>query len=427
MTGKQLPIPPADPGEPAVLTVAALTRFIRQTLESRVGKVEVEGEISNFKVYGSGHAYFTLKVDQAQISCVMFKGRRMGLGFDPAEGEKVIATGNISVYEPRGQYQLIVSSLRQTGLGALYQKFLELKAKLETEGLFDPARKRPLPALPRRIGVVTSASGAAIRDICNVVARRFSGAEIILSPSLVQGDRAPDEIIRAMERLRRFHESSEEDRGLDVLIVGRGGGSIEDLWAFNSEAVARAIADYPVPVVSAVGHETDFTIADFVADLRAPTPSAAAEVVVPDGEELLQRISNLEQRARRAVTERLERNRSDLRRLLGSWGLRQPLELVRQAIQKLDELDQRMVGSIEQRIKDQQKTLSNLEGHLQALNPQAVLERGYSIVSRARDKRVVTRKGQLRVSDHVRIQVSNGELRGQIIPPGDDLFDGEDI
>jgi exodeoxyribonuclease VII large subunit len=416
--------PDNDGVEPTILTVAALTRFIRQTLEKQVGRVEVEGEISNFKTYGSGHSYFTLKDDQSQISCVMFKGRRMALNFEPQEGEKVVAEGKISVYEPRGQYQLVVDSMRQAGLGDLYRRFLALKAKLEEEGLFAPERKRPLPSMPRRIGVVTSASGAAVRDICNVIARRFSGAEIIVSPSLVQGDRAPREIVQAMDRLCRLHE---ENENLDVIIVGRGGGSIEDLWAFNDETVARTIAAFPVPVISAVGHETDFTIADFVADLRAPTPSAAAELVVPDADELRRRVENLQRRAHRAVAENLERSRADLRRLLGSWGLRQPLELIRQAIQRLDELDQRMATHISRRIQDEHQRLRSLNAQLNALNPQGVLERGYSIVTRARDNRVVSRKGQLRVSDHVNIHVANGQLRGQILPDGDDMFDGMDL
>ncbi len=424
MTDMPPTVPEEDEVEPTILTVAALTRFIRQTLEKQVGRVDVEGEISNFKTYASGHSYFTLKDDQSQVSCVMFKGRRMSLNFDPQEGEKVVANGKISVYEPRGQYQLVVDSMRQAGLGDLYRQFLALKAKLEEEGLFAPDRKRPLPSMPHRVGVVTSASGAAVRDICNVISRRFSGAEIIVSPSLVQGDRAPGEILQAMDRLKRLHESG---KSLDVIIVGRGGGSIEDLWAFNDEAVARAIAAFPVPVVSAVGHETDFTIADFVADLRAPTPSAAAELVVPDAADIRQRVENLQRRAQRAVAEQLERSRSDLRRLLGSWGLRQPLELIRQAIQRLDELDQRMTTHITRRIQDERQRLKSLEAQLNALNPQGVLERGYSIVTRARDNRVVSRKGQLRVSDHVNIQVSNGQLRGQILPHGDDMFDGVDL
>ncbi|HBF34338.1 TPA: exodeoxyribonuclease VII large subunit, partial [Candidatus Sumerlaeota bacterium] len=280
---------------PAPMTVTDLTRYIKRLLETDFAEVEVEGEISNWKQAASGHAYFNLKDSGAMLASVIFQGSRVRLPFAPSEGSKVVARGKISVYEARGQYQLIVSSMRETGQGDLFRRFLELKEKLEKEGLFDPARKRQLPPLPKRIGIVTSPSGAALRDIIHVIRRRFPGVELLISPTLVQGVEAPGEIVKALRRLIKFDEQERkaERTGVDVIIAGRGGGSIEDLWAFNEEIVARAIAASPIPIISAVGHETDFTIADFVADLRAPTPSAAAEIVVAEIWGLRERVARL--------------------------------------------------------------------------------------------------------------------------------------
>jgi len=331
------------------------------------------------------------------------------------------------VYERRGQYQLIVSDLREAGLGDLFRRFTELKAKLEAEGLFDAGRKRPLPSLPRRIGLVTSPTGSVLRDIIHVIRRRFSGVELVLAPCLVQGDAAPPQIVRSIQRLNRLHSQAGEGAGLDALIVARGGGSMEDLWAFNDESVARAIAASGVPVISAVGHETDFTIADFVADLRAPTPSAAAEIVVMEAEGLVERVGRLGLAMRRAMVQLCETRRLELRRLVSSWGLRQPLGLVREAIQQVDALNTRSETALKRAHEAPRHRRDALAGRLDALNPEAVLARGYSIVSRARDSRVVTGERQVRISDHVRIQLSRGELRAQVIPRGEDLFDGVDV
>jgi exodeoxyribonuclease VII large subunit len=414
--------PVAQPPRP--LSVTELTRAIRRAIETQLGAVTVEGEISNWTLAASGHAYFSMKDENAVLSCVMFRNVTMRLPFKPGDGTRVVARGAISVYEPRGQYQLVVSALEQAGLGDLYRRFLELKAKLEREGLFDPDRKRHLPPMPTRIGVVTSASGAVLRDIVNVIRRRFSGVFLLLSPTLVQGAEAPASILRALDRLYRWHEHAPEGEKLDLLIVARGGGSLEDLWAFNDEAVCRAVAAFPVPVISAVGHETDFTICDFVSDLRAPTPSAAAEVAVPESELLEAGIAQLRLRLRRALENLVQRRRLELSRPLHSWGLRQPLELVRQAIQRLDELQNRAQYTLERQCTNNGRKLDVLQARLESLNPQAVLQRGYSIVSRSRDNRVLTRDKQVRVGDHLRIQLAEGELRASVIPRGDDFLDG---
>jgi len=419
-----------DRGRPAdsrPLTVSELTRAIKRLLESEVGEVEVEGEISNWSVSPRGHAYFALKDEGALLSCVLFQGARLRLNFSPADGARVVAKGQVSVYEARGQYQLIVSQLRETGLGDLYRRFLELKDKLEKEGLFDPAHKRPLPALPRRIGVVTSPTGAALRDIIHVIRRRFPCVEIVVAPTLVQGELAPPQIVRAIELLNRLHARGTargEACPVDVMIVARGGGSIEDLWAFNDERVARAIYASAIPVISAIGHETDFTIADFVADLRAPTPSATAEIVVAEIQALVKDLAALKTRMARALSHQVETRRLELRRLAGSWGLRQPLDLVRQAIQRLDEIATRADAALDRLVSDARHRAQALVGRMQALNPRAVLARGYSIVSRARDGRIVTREAQVRVSDHLRIQLSEGELHAAVVPPGEDFLDG---
>jgi exodeoxyribonuclease VII large subunit len=415
-------LPAVQPPRP--LSVTELTRAIRRAIETQLGAVAVEGEISNWTLAASGHAYFSLKDPNAVISCVMFRNVTMRLPFKPGDGTRVVARGAISVYEPRGQYQLVVSALEQAGLGDLYRRFLELKAKLEQEGLFDPAHKRPLPPMPTRIGVVTSASGAVLRDIVNVMRRRFSGVSLLLSPTLVQGAEAPAAILRALDRLYRWHENAPEGEKLDLLIVARGGGSLEDLWAFNDEAVCRAVAASPLPVISAVGHETDFTLCDFVSDLRAPTPSAAAELAVPESELLEAGIAQLRLRLRRALESLVQRRRLELARPLHSWGLRQPLELVRQAIQRLDELQTRTQHTLERQCADSGRRLDILRARLDNLNPQAVLQRGYSIVSRSRDNRVLTRDKQVRVGDHLRIQLAEGELRASVIPRGEDFLDG---
>ena len=307
---------PAQPPSPVrrVLTVSELTASVRVLLESKYAEVWIEGEISNARVWKTGHLYFTLKDAGAQLRAVMFRSALRLQRFRPEDGQHVIARGRISVYEPKGEYQIVCEHLEPQGVGALQLAFEQLRRRLEGEGLFDPARKRTLPPLPRKIGVVTSLDGAALRDIINVLGRRHPDAHVIISPTRVQGERAEEEIVGALRRLYAV-------AGVDVIIAGRGGGSIEDLWAFNTEPVARAIAAAPVPVISAVGHETDFTISDFVADLRAPTPSAAAELVVARKDEMTARIGNFERRLRAAARDGLQRRRAAVQALEARPGL----------------------------------------------------------------------------------------------------------
>ncbi len=294
------PPPPPPPPRRRVLSVGELTAALRGLVESEFSEVWVEGELSGARVWNTGHLYFTLKDANAQIKGVMFRTSLRLLKFKPEDGAHVIARGRLSVYDPRGEYQLICEHMEPKGLGALQLAYEQLRKRLAAEGLFEPARKRPLPALPRRIGIVTSRDGAALRDIIRVLRRRYPNAHLVIAPTRVQGEGAADEIARAIHRIGAV-------AGVDVVIAGRGGGSIEDLWAFNEEVVARAIAACPVPLISAVGHETDVTIADFVADLRAPTPSAAAEIVVGRKDEFVHQIDAVGGRARAAMRSRVQR------------------------------------------------------------------------------------------------------------------------
>jgi exodeoxyribonuclease VII large subunit len=304
----------AEPAARRVWTVSELTAAIRDLLETRFDEIWVEGELSNCRLWNTGHLYFTVRDAGAQIKAVMFRSALRTLRFRPEDGLRVIARGRVSVYDPKGEYQLVCEHLEPQGAGALQVAFEQLKKRLQAEGLFAPERKRALPALPRKIGIVTSLDGAAVRDIIKVITRRHPGAHLVIRPARVQGEGAAADIARALRAITRVD-------GIDVVIVGRGGGSIEDLWAFNEEAVARAIARAPVPVISAVGHETDFTIADFVADLRAPTPSAAAEMVVAGKNEFEFRIDRLAERLALGVRSRIERLRTLVHRLAGRPGL----------------------------------------------------------------------------------------------------------
>jgi exodeoxyribonuclease VII large subunit len=319
---------------PEIWTVAQLTRRVKTLLESQIGAVWVCGEISNWKLAASGHAYFTLKDAESEIAAVMFRGRLNGLKFAPESGLEVVAHGQVTVYERRGNYQIVLDDMQPKGLGALQLAFEQLKKKLEAEGLFDPRHKKPLPLLPRRIGVVTSPTGAAIRDILNVLQRRFGNIHVILYPARVQGEGAAAQIVAGIRTLDAW--------GVDVMIVGRGGGSMEDLWCFNEEAVVRAVFAARTPVISAVGHEIDFTLTDFAADLRAPTPSAAAEIVVQEQQALLEKVRILERRLGHSQSQRVERFRHRLNVVRNSFAFRRPEELLRQRRQQYDELRMRL-------------------------------------------------------------------------------------
>ncbi len=392
---------------PRLLSVTRLTQMIKATLEETIGSVLVEGEISNFRVASSGHAYFVLKDKGAAINCVMFRGVLAAVAFEPKDGQQAEVRGRVSVYEARGQYQIIVEGMREAGLGALYQAFLQLKEKLQKEGLFDPKHKKPLPFLPQKIGVVTSPTGAAIRDILNIISRRFANVQVMIFPVRVQGKEAPGEIVHAIRLLNEL-------RLVDVIIVGRGGGSIEDLWAFNEEIMARAIFASQIPIISAVGHEIDFTIADFVADLRAPTPSAAAELVVQNQEELVQRTQGLSLRLSNALQNMLEMYRMKIEGLARSYALARPLERVWQFQQRVDELGQRLAIHFRCVLEQAQQRLHLLQSKIEVLNPQAVLGRGYSIVYRKPTREIVKDSAQVHEHDPLHIVVARGSFEATV-------------
>lgn len=425
----------------AVISVAELNRLARSAVERGVPLVWVAGEISNFKRYDSGHCYFTLKDEAAQVDAVMFRHKAQYLDWTPENGMQVEVRATATVYEARGKFQLVVDAMRRAGLGALYAAFEKLKAKLEAEGLFDPAAKRPLPPFPRTVGVVTSPQAAALRDVITALGRRMPGIGVVIYPAPVQGEGAGAKIAEAIALAGRRAEC-------DVLIVCRGGGSIEDLWAFNEEAVARAIRACPLPVVSGVGHETDFTIADFAADLRAPTPTAAAELVSPDGEKLRRDVGLLgQQLARvfaRALEDRMqrldylsrrlthpgERIRSQFQqlqhlasRLRGEWRrgaeerqwqLRDNAQRLRAAapdpgglLQQQQELERRLRGALRERMTAAAERVSGLRAHLLHLNPQRVLERGYSIAETA-DGAIVRDAAQLAAEQELKLTLAKG-------------------
>ncbi|MBI5058446.1 exodeoxyribonuclease VII large subunit [candidate division KSB1 bacterium] len=380
----------------AVYSVGQITREIKKLFANSFGAVWIEGEVSGFKRHSSGHAYFTLKDATAQLSCAMWKGSLQRVQFEPRDGMKVRAFGNLDLYEPRGSYQLIVSLLQQAGEGELQRAFELLKARLQAEGLFDSARKRPLPRFPDLVGIVTSPTGAVIHDMQTVAARRWPAAQLVLRPVRVQGEGAAGQIAQAIAEFNRTTR-------VDLLIVARGGGSLEDLWAFNEEAVARAIFESMIPVVSAIGHEVDFTIADFVADLRAPTPSAAMELILPDREQVAGDVHALGQRLARALGDQQRHLRTQLEAMAQHWALRRPMNLVILAGQRIDDLDLRLQAAYDHGLRLKSGELNRLTELLQSYRPQSVLDRGYAIVrdesgAIARDARLLRHGDRLAVT-----------------------------
>lgn len=392
----------------AIWTVGELTAYLKRLLEgdALLSQVQVRGEISNFKRHSSGHLYFSLKDDKALLSCVCFRGPAGQLKFAPEEGQRVVAYGSISVYEPQGKYQLVVTFMQPDGLGELHLRFEALKAQLAAEGLFAPERKRPLPRYPRSIALVTSPTGAAIRDLLNILGRRYPLARVLVVPTLVQGEAAPASIVNS---LRRAAEA-----GVDVIIAGRGGGSLEDLWAFNEEAVARAIFASPVPVVSAVGHETDVTIADLVADLRAPTPSAAAELVVPDQAELRAHLAALGRQARAALQRLAQGRRVRLARLEQNPIFTRPESLLAPWLQRVDLAAEQATETLIRRLERAGQTLARLAASLRALDPREVLGRGYALVQRTRDRALVSRVELAPPGETLAIAVSDGTIPARV-------------
>jgi exodeoxyribonuclease VII large subunit len=388
-----------------LLTVTELTRKIKLTLEADFPSILLQGEVSNFRRHSSGHVYFTLKDEGAQIAAVLWRSRASTLSFLPQDGMKVVVRGRITVYEPRGSYQIDVSSMRPFGVGELQLAFEKLKQKLAAEGLFDASHKRPLPEFPRRIGIVTSPTGAALHDMIEIIGRRFPLVDLILSPVRVQGAGAAEEIAST---IRQFNEYGQ----VDLLIVGRGGGSLEDLWAFNEEIVARAIYASRIPVVSAVGHEVDFTIADFVADVRAPTPSAAAEIVVPDRDVLLETLRRNWYRMHDEVGQIVRGHREQVQHIVQSYAFNRPVDLLRQFNQRVDELDRAMASSASHLFALLKARCTSLGQRMSALDPQLTLKRGYVLVSK--DGVTVSSAARLQTNDAIALRFHDGTVQSTV-------------
>jgi len=388
----------------AVHSVSDVNRYLKELLagEPLLSGISVRGEISNFKQYPSGHCYFTLKDANSALKCVMFRGRAQYLRFLPQNGMQAVAGGSIAVYERDGVYQLYVDSLIPEGTGDLALAFEQLKEKLAAEGLFDSSRKQPLPLFPKKIGVVTSSAGAVLRDIYRVSKRRWPGVQLVLYPVQVQGEGAAKEIARGINFFA-------EEYAVDVIIAGRGGGSMEDLWAFNEEPVVRAIAACPVPVISAVGHETDFTLADFAADVRAATPSQAAELAVPDRAEVKRQVENLTGQLTRQLQRELLLRRQRLESLLNNRVMRKPQSMLAERRQRLDFLLAGLQKAAKQELQGKQHKLGMLLNRLAAINPAAVLGRGYGIATR--QGAVVSSIDAVEIDDELQLTLADGSLQ----------------
>ncbi len=398
-----------------MLSVAAITRRIRTLLEGSFPRVAVEGEIGQVTRARSGHLYLTLKDETAVLDVVCWRSTASRLAVSPTEGMRVVARGEVTVYEPRGRYQLVATSLRPAGEGALRARFEALVARLRGEGLFDPEQKKPLPALPGTVGIVTSPTGAAVRDIIRILRRRFPPVRIVLSPTVVQGSGAAEAVAAAMARLDRWG-------GAAVMIVGRGGGSLEDLWAFNEEAVARAIFAARTPVVSAVGHEVDVTVADLVADLRAATPSEAAEAVVPDRSAIASGLAGLGRRLAHALRGRVREGRSRLRALARTAVLRRPETLLRTREQRLDEVSAALAGGWRETLRSKRTRLDLAATRLAGLSPTAVLARGYSITLDAETGALVRDAADAAAGMALETRLARGRLRSTV----SEIFSGEE-
>ncbi len=391
------------PQEKMMLSVSEVNDYLKMIMDGDrvLSNLYVRGELSNCKQYSSGHIYFTLKDAEGQLKSVMFRSYASRLAFRPTDGMRVIAHGRVSVYKENGQYQLYADEMVPDGIGALAMQFEQLKRKLYEEGLFDESRKKPLPPMPGRIGVITSPSGAAVRDIIKVLGRRFPMAQMILYPSLVQGNEAAQNLIAGLA----FFEAT---KLCELIIIGRGGGSMEDLWAFNDEELARTIAACSIPIISAVGHESDFTICDFVADCRAPTPSAAAELAVPDTSELLDGLSEIKNRMHRLCTGKLTQERRMLESISNARVFTHPEALLDAYRMKLQLNEDKLLRATDQSMENKKNALGSMAGRLEALSPLAVLSRGYAAVTKG-DKTVM-RVSEVRDGDLLRIKFADGSV-----------------
>ncbi len=396
---------------PSLWTVGQLTQRIKSLLEGECGWVWVRGELSNVRAYASGHLYFTLRDANAQISGVMWGSRVRRLGFRPEEGQAVTVGGQVSVYAPRGQYQLVADTLRPEGSGALQAAYEALKFRLEGEGLFDPERKRPIPAWPRRVGVITSQDGAALRDVLRVSRERAPWVDFLVIPSLVQGGEAPRRLLAALAQAQTCDD-------LDYVVLARGGGSIEDLWAFNDEALARAIAASRLPVVSAVGHETDWTISDLVADLRVATPSHAA-TLLPDGRLLRDTVAGLRGRLRLAALARLREGRLALLDRARRVELAEPRARLQRGRDRLAQQRLRLHAALRRCLEQRRSGLARSAASLDALSPLAVLGRGYSLVQRERDGAIVRQPEQAPAGERLRLRLASGQLYARVEDPAE--------
>ncbi len=389
--------------ENQVISVSELTRQIKQQLEAPLFRqIAVEGEISNYKHHSSGHMYFTLKDDKSRIKAVMFRNKNQWLSVTPKSGDTVIAVGSLSVYEPNGEYQIILDRMFPQGVGSLHIEFQRLKERLASKGLFASEAKRALPFLPRQIGVITSPTSAAVRDVLSVIKRRYPCMNVVIIPTVVQGEAGPKSIMDSLAKVQSIPD-------IDVVILARGGGSIEELWAFNDEGVAQSIYSCPIPIISGVGHETDFTIADFVADYRAPTPSAAAELAVPDYHVLSQQIAGYRQRLNSALVKGLTQKRRILNYLVNRGVLNRPLDRVLHQRQRIDELLSKATLAVSNRQKNLKQQLQFCTGKLESLSPLATLSRGYAVCQESNGT-LITNSNQVSKGDAVRVRVSQGSL-----------------
>lgn len=384
-------------------SVSGLNEYIKNIFENNrtLSSVTVRGEISNFVNHRSGHLYFSLKDSEGQIRAVMFRSKAIALRFLPESGMKVIVHGSVNVFPRDGSYQIYVSSMQPDGIGALYLAYEQMKARLEAEGLFDREHKRPIPRFPRRIGVITSPTGAAVRDIINVTGRRYPNAELYLYPALVQGDGAEDSLVKAVDYF-------DKSRLCDLIIIGRGGGSIEDLWAFNSEKLARRIFAASVPIISAVGHETDFTICDFVSDMRAPTPSAAAELAVPDRRELMMRLDTLDDRLSLALVRKLDRCRERLEHMNEITAASSLDGLIKSRREMILHRSEKLSLLMNNRLSSAKEMLAAQVGKANALNPLSILSRGYSVTEC--EGKILRSASDTDVGDNISIILSDGRI-----------------
>jgi exodeoxyribonuclease VII large subunit len=390
-------------------SVSEITKYIKSLLRSDASllNVWVRGEISNFKAHSSGHLYFSLKDEASRLKCVMFKGSASSLRFIPSDGMSVVAVGSIDVYERNGEYQFYVDLIEPDGLGSLYLAFIQLQERLAREGLFDQAAKQPLPSFVQTVGVITSPTGAAVQDIIKVARRRFPGVKIVIVPALVQGPQAPQSIVQALKTLNEW--------GLvDVIILARGGGSIEELWSFNDEHVARAIFESVIPVVSAVGHETDFTISDLVADCRAPTPSAAAELVIPDAVHLKQQLAYLRTSLVQSLGNIVRHNQLHIEMLQRISVLSRPDSLLSKWYESVDSISEQVISAMEKVLMDETSKLTSLSQKLAVLDPMATLERGYAIVRSEDRGRIVKSVAQVKHGSRITIDVRDGTFEAEV-------------